>query len=397
MVRNRAGRTAPRLLQESRQLGNVPLDQGLVGRRRGDVRADRPDLTLRRDRHASEPARAAGAVWTQCRQDAFRALLPTLIASYTQPVLEPTQSREAHRAGRRQRMFAAVGALAVVLLAAIVVVAVAQGGGSRLPRKYPAVTAHRTVKPRAVHATVSEQSTASLEAQGEATIQRLAKLGLPIYCGGPHGNAVAFTFDDGPGPYTHYAVKKLTQAHQRATFFVVGRSMTNFPGWLPRELKIAAIGDHTTTHPVLPALSPPEIASEIVTTKQRIEVTTGQKVYLFRPPYGALNATVLQTARQLGLAPILWTVDSGDSLGANWAGIIGNVEAGLHPGAIILMHENRGQTIRALTTLLPELQHRHLRSVSLPELFASDPPSVAQVRRGQLGCGHSVKTSTASG
>ncbi len=82
----------------------------------------------------------------------------------------------------------------------------------------------------------------------------------------------------------------------------------------------------------------------------------------------------------------MWSVDSGDSLGADWNGIIRNVEAGLHPGAIILMHENRGQTIRALTTLLPELRRRHLRSVSLPELFATDPPSVAQVERGEAAC-----------
>jgi len=100
----------------------------------------------------------------------------------------------------------------------------------------------------------------------------------------------------------------------------------------------------------------------------------------------ALSHAVDATAERLGLLEILWSVDSGDSLGANWAGIIRNVEAGLRPGAIILMHENRGQTIRALTTLLPELHRRHLRSVSLPELFASDPPSREQLQAGGRGC-----------
>jgi peptidoglycan/xylan/chitin deacetylase (PgdA/CDA1 family) len=94
---------------------------------------------------------------------------------------------------------------------------------------------------------------------------------------------------------------------------------------------------------------------------------------------------------------ILWSTDSADSLGAEWDGIIRNVEAGLRPGAIILMHENRGQTIRALTTLLPELQRRHLRSVSLPELFASDPPSVAQVRQGPNGCSGGAKAQGSGG
>ncbi len=83
-------------------------------------------------------------------------------------------------------------------------------------------------------------------------------------------------------------------------------------------------------------------------------------------------------------------MDSADSLGANYAGIIRNVEAGLHPGSIILMHENRGQTIRALTTLLPVLAQRHLRSVSLPELLYADPPSARQLRLGPAGCGRAV-------
>lgn len=287
---------------------------------------------------------------------------------------------------------AAGGALAIVALAVAAVMALAQGSGSPLRRKQaPVLAARRSAPPAPVRG-----QPPTLEARGVANIRRLTRLGLPIYCAGPNGNAVAFTFDDGPGPYTHYAVKKLTQADERATFFVVGRSMGYFPGWLPKELRVAAIGDHTSTHPVLPSLSPAEIKAQIATTKQKIEAATSQPVYLFRPPYGATNPTVAQTAKQLGLLEILWTVDSGDSLGANWAGIIHNVEAGLRPGAIILMHENRGQTIRALTTLLPELHRRRLRSVSLPELFATDPPSAGQVRRGQLGCGQRVKTSTGS-
>jgi peptidoglycan/xylan/chitin deacetylase (PgdA/CDA1 family) len=129
------------------------------------------------------------------------------------------------------------------------------------------------------------------------------------------------------------------------------------------------------------------VDAQLAQAKQRIERQTGQAVYLFRPPYGARNRTVDRTAKALGMLEILWSVDSRDSLGANWMGIIASVEHGLRPGAIILMHENRGQTIRALTTLLPYLHAHHLRSVSLPELFASDPPSVAQVHRGAAGCG----------
>jgi peptidoglycan/xylan/chitin deacetylase (PgdA/CDA1 family) len=238
---------------------------------------------------------------------------------------------------------------------------------------------------------------ARVDAAGAAEIRRLAKLGLPVYCAGPRGNAVAFTFDDGPGPYTYLALRKLSQAGERATFFVVGRSIDAFPHWIPRELKLAAIGDHSYTHPVLSSLSASTVTSELQRTAQRIKTDASVVPLLFRPPYGARNAMVDQVAKQLGLLEIIWNIDSADSLGANYAGIIRNVEAGLRPGSIILMHENRGQTIRALTTLLPELHRLHMRSVTLPELFAEDPPSRAQLERGPAGCAapHAVPSSSA--
>jgi peptidoglycan/xylan/chitin deacetylase (PgdA/CDA1 family) len=232
-----------------------------------------------------------------------------------------------------------------------------------------------------------KHSLSAVEVRGVRNIRKLIPFGLPVYCGGRHGNELAFTFDDGPGPYTHYAVKKLAQAHERGTFFVVGTSMEAHPGWLPREQKVASIADHTFTHSDLLELAPAAVATELEQDKRMIERDSGRAVDLFRPPYGAQDPAVNQIAKRLGLLDIMWSYDSRDSLGANWAGIIKNVEADMRPGSIILMHENHGQTIRALTTLLPVLHRRHLRSVSIPELFATDPPSAAQVRRGLPACG----------
>jgi len=84
---------------------------------------------------------------------------------------------------------------------------------------------------------------------------------------------------------------------------------------------------------------------------------------------------------------VLWNVDSFDWAGANWKGIARNVLHHLSPGAIVLMHENRGQTIRALKfIILPALRRLRYRLVALPELLALDPPSAAQVQRGLRGC-----------
>jgi peptidoglycan-N-acetylglucosamine deacetylase len=266
---------------------------------------------------------------------------------------------------------AAAGALTTVVLR-----------GSRAGARRRTVSAAPLIRPRP-----PRRGPAAVTAAIAARIRELEGYGLPVYCGGPRGRAVAFTFDDGPGPYTYLALRKLARAHEQATFFVVGRSMNHYPGLLPRELRVAAIGDHTYTHPYLPALSPAEITDQIARTAQMIVEDSGQPALLFRPPYGAHNAAVDGAAKRMGMLEILWSVDSRDSLGANWAAIIRNVEAGLRPGAIILMHENRGQTIRALTTLLPYLRSHGIRSVSVPELLLSDPPTSAQLHAGSAGCG----------
>lgn len=218
-------------------------------------------------------------------------------------------------------------------------------------------------------------------------VQRVIRAGRPVFCGGAGKPYAAFTFDDGPGPYTPLALRILRHAHAPATFFLVGRNVVPYRASARREARAYALGDHTFTHPVLTTLPPVSIASEIERTSAIIRQQTGYSVDLFRPPYEAHDATVDATARRLGMAEILWNVDSGDSEGANWARIARNVKRGLSNGAIVLMHENRGQTIRALKfAILPALRRRHIHLVTVPELLRADPPSAAQLARGRGGC-----------
>jgi peptidoglycan/xylan/chitin deacetylase (PgdA/CDA1 family) len=220
-----------------------------------------------------------------------------------------------------------------------------------------------------------------------AAVRRLASHGLPLYCGASRERMVALTFDDGPGVYTHLAIKKLREFHLVATFFLVGKEIRAWPGWAQREKPYAVFGDHTMTHPFLPALPRAQMRREISGAQSLIERTVGEPVVLFRPPYEGRTPAIDREVRARGMLEILWSVDSQDSLGANYAEIERSVIAGLRPGAIILMHENRGQTIRALATIFAALRHRHLQAVTVPELVAEDPPSLAQLRAEGGGCG----------
>jgi peptidoglycan/xylan/chitin deacetylase (PgdA/CDA1 family) len=82
-------------------------------------------------------------------------------------------------------------------------------------------------------------------------------------------------------------------------------------------------------------------------------------------------------------------VDSGDSRVAppqDFRAISATVRRFVRPGSIVLFHENRGQTIRALRSILPALRRRRLRAVTVPELMAADAPSIGQLRQGSAGC-----------
>lgn len=221
-----------------------------------------------------------------------------------------------------------------------------------------------------------------------AALNRFARLGLPLYCGGAKKREVALTFDDGPGPYTLRMVRILERNHARATFFLVGRELALYPG-LPRaELRVAALGDHTWTHPDLAGLRRAQIERELGSTGRAIASVTRIRVRLFRPPYGITDPAVAHEAQALGMVEVLWSVDSTDSAPrASIARTVASVERLVRPGSIVLMHENRGTTLAAVHYwLLRFLAGRHLHPVTVPELLVDDPPSPAQLRAGRAGC-----------
>src|SRR5947199_123160 len=78
------------------------------------------------------------------------------------------------------------------------------------------------------------------------------------------------------------------------------------------------------------------LVSEVVATQRAITRATGFPVALFRPPYGAHDATLDTFLVAHGLLEVLWSIDSLDSQGASPDEILARVSSGLRPGAIIL-------------------------------------------------------------
>jgi peptidoglycan/xylan/chitin deacetylase (PgdA/CDA1 family) len=167
---------------------------------------------------------------------------------------------------------------------------------------------------------------------------------------------VALTFDDGPSEYTGSFLKVLREKEVPATFFEIGQEM---PGREATMRQILAegdeIGDHTMNHVELPGYG------QIAGAAARIQQDTGFKPCLFRPPGGAVDASVIDTAGSLGLKTITWDVDPRDWSLLGTAEIYSNIVDNAKPGAIILMHDGGGprdETLAALPEIIDTLRAR---------------------------------------
>jgi peptidoglycan-N-acetylglucosamine deacetylase len=238
-------------------------------------------------------------------------------------------------------------------------------------------------------ATTSTGPPVAVSQGAQTELDKLISLGYPVCRGAGTKPLVALTFDDGPGPYTQHTVEVLKAAGAKATFFIVAKELMGWPQLADEpkvEATVGAIGDHTYDHIGLVGLSPENLAHQIGDAKTLIEQHSGQTVRLFRPPYGQHDAAVDAEVKSLGMLEVLWTVDSGDGItGATEESVLQTVEEHLAPGAIVLMHENRGTTQKILPELLSYIRSRGLQTVTVPELLAEDPPSLAQLKSQSCG------------
>ncbi len=296
------------------------------------------------------------------------------------------RARRAARARevRRRRLVAAAVAVAFLLAGGAALAGLMRHGKRDPGSAAAAADATPEAPPVTAPAVTAPEPTddTPTTAQQVAAVEAVRAVGLPLYrTPGKAGKVVALTFDDGPGPYSGTTVETLRRYGMRATFFVCGRSVVGYPDEPAVEATVAAIGDHTWNHLDLPTLGAARARDEIARTQRIVEQTSGEKVRLFRPPYGAHTAQIDRTVDGLGMITVLWNVESGDSEGVGWERMLATITRDIAPGDIILFHENRGQTQKVIHRLIPWMRTNGWESVSVPELLAMDPPSPAFLRR----------------
>jgi peptidoglycan-N-acetylglucosamine deacetylase len=187
--------------------------------------------------------------------------------------------------------------------------------------------------------------------------------------------AVAITFDDGPNPvYTPQVLEIFSEAQGKATFFMIGEQMRNYPEVVKQ---VAAggheVGNHTYTHPKLSQLNTAECLEEIEQTEKVIEELTGRKPVIFRPPYLDYNqetVSLIQKKRYPMIGALNLEAQDWEQPGVKH--ILGKSREAVKNGSILIFHDgygDRSQTIEAVRILVPELTSQGYQLVTVSELL----------------------------
>jgi len=195
----------------------------------------------------------------------------------------------------------------------------------------------------------------------------------------PPPRTVALTFDDGPdSKWTPRVLELLRRHHVPATFFVVGSKVLAHPGLVRAELAAGhEIGVHTFTHADLTRTSGWRTDLELGLTQSALAGAAGVQAVMLRPPYSSRpdavrtdQAAAYQRVARYGYLVVLSDVDSRDWEREGVPTILAQATPPGNDGGIVLMHDSggdRAQTLGALDRLIPELQARGYRFVTVSQ------------------------------
>lgn len=190
---------------------------------------------------------------------------------------------------------------------------------------------------------------------------------------------VALTFDVGYVPENKAMMEMLASRDIRATFFVVGFSVLRKPEIIQDIMSNGhELANHSWSHENLQGMNEESVRYELNRTEETVAKAypgASTKPY-FRAPFGALDETIINVAKQEGYAIIGWTVDSTDwTPGATADRVYNQVTRHVCPGAIIVMHDMTPIVAEALPRILDFLTNSGYQFVTLSELLL--PPKAS--------------------
>lgn len=208
-----------------------------------------------------------------------------------------------------------------------------------------------------------------------------SSLFYPTITHGPRiGKRVALSFDDGPDPVvTPQVLDVLAQHGVRATFFVIGKSLTEQTQLARRMLAEGhVIANHSWRHSRWQNF---RLFSwhlrEIGQCDRAIAALDGgQQARLYRPPVGLKQPELARAVWVHGLTLVAWSLHSHDTRLKDPQRIARRVLGKIRGGDIVLLHDGhdlagrqRPQCVAALRLILDGLHARGFECVTVSDLL----------------------------
>lgn len=183
-----------------------------------------------------------------------------------------------------------------------------------------------------------------------------------------HQKKIAITFEDGPHPlYTPLILDTLKSRDTQATFFLMGIRAKDYAALTQRIYEEGhLIGTHSWSHPQLNRLSLESVQTQLSKANDTIKDITGFMPFLYRPPYGIYNESVLTTG---DMPAILWSIDPQDLVYKDSTYITNYVLDHAFDGAIIMLRDTNPYTTQSLGNIIDGLENKGFKIVTVDELL----------------------------
>ncbi len=194
-------------------------------------------------------------------------------------------------------------------------------------------------------------------------------------------NEIALTIDDGPDPsVTPQVLDMLDRYATHATFFCIGEKAARYPD-LCRDIvrRGHAVENHSQHHRHnFSLLGYAGIRRELQAAQDTLTTITGQRPLFFRAPAGLRNIFLDPVLARLELRLATWSARGFDTRINDVDRVKNSLLRGLHPGAILLLHDgNAARTtdgipmiLEVLPTVLAAARAANLRFVTLRQALA---------------------------
>lgn len=178
---------------------------------------------------------------------------------------------------------------------------------------------------------------------------------------------IAITFDDGPSLYTEELLDGLMKRNVKASFFLIGKKVEEFPDIVKREKEEGhLIGNHTYNHVDISKVSEEVAKEELGKTDQALKIILGEGTIYVRPPFGIRQKKLEE---ELDLIPVMWSIDPLDWTTENVTEIVNKVVTEADENDIILMHDCYKSSVEAALRIIDILQKEDFEFVTVEELL----------------------------